>query len=41
MAETVDIVIRGGTRVNHDGRGVRDIGIRGGVMWEGDVLGPA
>ena len=30
MTETFEIVIRGGTVVNHDGRGVRDIGIRGG-----------
>jgi dihydroorotase len=30
MAETFDLIIRGGTVVNHDGRGERDIGIRGG-----------
>ena len=30
MAETFDVIVRGGTVVNHDGRGERDIGIRGG-----------
>lgn len=30
MAETFDLILRGGTVVNHDGEGVRDIGIRGG-----------
>src|SRR5688572_3349343 len=30
MAETFDLIIRGGTVVNHDGRGERDIGIRDG-----------
>ena len=30
MAETFDLIVRGGTVVNHDGRGERDIGIRGG-----------
>lgn len=30
MAETFDTVIKGGTVVNHDGEGVRDIGISGG-----------
>jgi dihydroorotase len=30
MAETFDLIIRGATVVNHDGRGERDIGIRGG-----------
>ncbi len=30
MAETFDMIVRGGTVVNHDGRAERDIGIRGG-----------
>ena len=30
MAETFDVIVRGGTVVNHDGRAERDIGIRGG-----------
>lgn len=30
MAETFDVLIKGGTVVNHDGSGERDIGIRGG-----------
>ncbi len=30
MAETYDLVLKGGTLVNHDGEGVRDLGIRGG-----------
>ena len=32
MAETYDVVLSGGTVVNHDGEGVRDIGIRGGMI---------
>ena len=30
MAETFDLILKGGTAVNHDGEGARDIGIRGG-----------
>jgi dihydroorotase len=30
MAETFDLILRGGTVVNHDGEGIRDLGIRGG-----------
>jgi len=30
MAESYDLLLKGGTVVNHDGEGVRDIGIRGG-----------
>jgi len=30
MAETFDLVLRGGTVVNHDGIGARDVGIRNG-----------
>ncbi|MET0432232.1 MAG: amidohydrolase family protein, partial [Hyphomicrobium sp.] len=32
MAETFDLVIRGATVVNHDGEGVRDLGISGGKI---------
>ncbi len=30
MHETYDLILRGGTVVNHDGEGVRDVGIRAG-----------
>src|SRR5665648_188497 len=30
MAETFDLILKGGTVVNHDGEGARDIGIRAG-----------
>lgn len=30
MAETFDLILKGGTVVNHDGEGLRDIGVRGG-----------
>jgi len=30
MAETYDLILKGGTVVNQDGEGIRDIGIRGG-----------
>ncbi len=30
MAETYDLILKGGTVVNHDGEGLRDIGIRDG-----------
>jgi dihydroorotase len=30
MAETFDLILKGGTVVNHDGEGARDLGIRGG-----------
>ncbi len=30
MAEAFDLILKGGTVVNHDGTGVRDIGVRGG-----------
>ena len=32
MAETYDLVLKGGTVVNHDGRSERDIGIRNGCI---------
>ena len=38
MAENYDLVIRGGTVVNHDGEGRRDIGIRAGrIVAIGDL----
>ena len=30
MADSYDLVLKGGTVVNHDGEGLRDIGIRAG-----------
>ena len=30
MADTYDLILKGGTVVNHDGEGMRDLGIRGG-----------
>ena len=30
MAETYDLILKGGTVVNQDGEGVRDLGIRAG-----------
>ena len=30
MAETYDLILKGGTVVNHDGEGVRDVGIKDG-----------
>src|ERR1043166_9584925 len=30
MADSYDLVLKGGTVVNHDGEGLRDIGVRGG-----------
>ncbi len=30
MAETYDLILKGGSLVNHDGEGARDLGIRGG-----------
>jgi dihydroorotase len=41
MAQTFDIVIRGATVVNHDGEGLRDIGIVGGRIAEIGELGAA
>lgn len=38
MAETYDLILKGGIVVNHDGEGVRDLGIRGGRFVEiGDL----
>ncbi len=42
MAETYDLILKGGTVVNHDGEGVRDLAIRGGkIVAIGDVPGTA
>ena len=30
MAQSFDLILKGGTVVNHDGEGARDIGIAGG-----------
>jgi dihydroorotase len=38
MPQTFDLLLKGGTVVNHDGRGVRDIGIAGGrIAATGDL----
>src|ERR1039458_10456427 len=38
MAETYDLILKGGTLVNHDGEGARDLGIRaGGFAAIGDL----
>ncbi len=40
MAETYDLILKGGTVVNQDGEGVRDLGIRAGkIVAIGDVPG--
>jgi dihydroorotase len=40
MTDPFDLLLRGGTVVNHDGRGERDIGIRGGrIAALGDLAG--
>jgi dihydroorotase len=41
MAQTFDLVLKGGTVVNHDGAGERDIGIRGGRIAALGALGEA
>jgi dihydroorotase len=42
MAETYDLILKGGTVVNQDGEGIRDLGIRGGkIVAIGDVAGAA
>jgi dihydroorotase len=38
MPQTFDLLLKGGTVVNHDGRGVRDVGIAGGrIAATGDL----
>jgi dihydroorotase len=40
MTDTFDLIVKGATVVNHDGRGVRDIGVRGGrIAALGDLAG--
>ncbi len=41
MAQTYDLILKGGTVVNHDGKGVRDIGVRGGRIAAVGDLGQA
>ena len=41
MAETYDVLVKGAMVVNHDGTGVRDIGIRGGRIAALGQLGAA
>jgi dihydroorotase len=41
MAETYDVLVKGATVVNHDGTGMRDIGIRGGRIAGLGQLGSA
>ncbi len=40
MTETFDLVIKGGTLVNHDGTGQADIGVRGGRIAEIGTIAP-
>lgn len=40
MARTFDVILRGGTLVNHDGSGLRDVGVTNGTIMEiGDLSG--
>ena len=41
MSETYDLIVRGGTVVNHDGAGVRDIAVRAGQIVAIGQLGTA
>ncbi|MEE2691437.1 MAG: dihydroorotase [Pseudomonadota bacterium] len=41
MAKTFDLLLKGGTVVNHDGEGVRDVGVVGGRIAEIGVLAGA
>lgn len=41
MAETFDLILKGGTLVNHDGRTHRDVGVRGGRIAAIGALGGA
>ena len=41
MAETYDLIVRGGEVVNHAGRGPADVGVRGGKIVEIGDLGAA
>ena len=37
MADSYDLILKGGTVVNHDGEGPRDLGIRAGTRYAGKV----
>jgi dihydroorotase len=40
MAQVYDLILKGGTVVNHDGEGVRDLGVRGGrIAAIGELAG--
>ena len=41
MAQTFDLILSGGTVVNHDGVGLRDVGVRDGLIAEIGDLGAA
>ena len=41
MAETYDLIVRGGEVVNHAGRGMADIGVRDGRIFAVGDLGQA
>jgi dihydroorotase len=41
MTKTFDLILKGGAVVNHDGEGVRDIGVRNGVIAEIGTLDAA
>lgn len=41
MTKTFDLVFRGGTVVNHDGTGIRDVGVVGGRIAEIGSIDPA
>ncbi|MEM9014763.1 MAG: dihydroorotase [Pseudomonadota bacterium] len=41
MAQTFDLILRGGVVVNHDGEGPRDIGVMGGKIAALDIPGDA
>ena len=41
MSETFDLLLKNGTVVNHDGQGVRDVGVRDGRIAAIDSLGEA
>jgi dihydroorotase len=41
MADTFDLIVRGGEVVNHAGRGMADVGVRGGLIADIGDLGQA
>ncbi len=40
MSETYDLLLKGGTVVNHDGAGIRDVGLRSGRIAALGAIGP-